>query len=108
MDLSEALFLLSFIGLFVVFIIKFLNVLSAMKLYDYRGVFVTFVCNIIFWGIGLLIFMVNNLSTEMGVIFWLGNGLFSLNWLFLIIEFIGGLGQMVKDQFRQRYAPGKD
>ena len=86
MDIFDFMFIIQFVVLISIIMIKFYNVMSSGLWYDIKIAFVTWALFLIFWGVGGIILMINPTELIFLQLYRLGSWMILLNFVFLAIE----------------------
>ncbi len=86
MDIFDLMFIIQFIVLISIIMIKFYNVMSSGLWYDIKIAFVLWAVFLISWGVGGIILMINPTELIFLQLYKLGSWMILLNFVFLAIE----------------------
>lgn len=99
-NFTDVFFFIGFIGILAIFAYKLFNLFSSLKLYDIKGVFLTFIAALVFWFLALASFLTNVEETLYMVFFRFANLLLILTVMFTIVELLVNLGKIGTDPKR--------
>jgi hypothetical protein len=102
--LSATIFLLQFLLVFIIIIAKLLNLMSAGKLYEFKYSILGFAMYFFFWGIGLIITIIEYDSVIYSAIQQLETYFILLN----VVFFLGELFFLMSDTDTKQARPARN